>query len=236
MLESDKITKRFGQTTAVDRVTLCMEPGHSYAMLGPNGSGKTTWMKLAADLLLPTSGAMLLDGEPVSMKTRARTAYMSTDNFLYTWMTVGDVGLYFQRFFPDYELPVFERLVREMNLEPRMRVKALSSGMMAKLKVAIILCRKAGAYLMDEPFNGIDLISRDEIAEAIAETFTPQTVMVLSSHLVEELEGLADTAVFMREGKLVGVRDIAQLRQETGLSLSDVYRRVYGEERWDLRC
>ena len=236
MLESVDVVRRYNGLTAVDHVSLRLEPGHIYAMLGPNGSGKTTWMKMAADLVIPDAGEMRWQGKPVSRRSRLQVAYMPTEAYFYHGMTIRQAGLYYRDFFRDYDLQKLMALLKKMHLDRRMRINELSSGMMAKLKVAIILCRRAGAYLMDEPFNGIDLISRDEIAEAIAETFTPQTVMVLSSHLVEELEGLADTAVFMREGKLVGVRDIAQLRQETGLSLSDVYRRVYGEERWDLRC
>ncbi len=227
MLESNKITKSFGGKLALDQVTLVMEPGHSYAMLGPNGSGKTTWMKLAADLLMPTSGEMLLDGEPVSLRTRARTAYMSTENFLYDWMKVGDVGLYFSRFFPDYELPVFDALIKEMELTPDLRVKALSSGMMAKLKVAATLARRAEVYLFDEPFNGIDLIARDEIGEMLRARMTPNTLMVLSSHLVEELEAVTDRAVFMRDAHVLAVSGNEELRAR-GIGLADAYREVYG--------
>ena len=227
MLESSAITKRYGAMTALDRVTLCLEPGHSYAMLGPNGSGKTTWMKLAADLLLPTEGAMLLDGEPVSRQTRSRVAYMSTENFLYTWMTVRDVGLYFKRFFPDYELDFFERAIAFMELKPGLKMRALSSGMMAKLKVAATLARRVEVFLFDEPFNGIDLIARDDIAAMIRSRLTPGTVMVLSSHLVEELEAVTDRAVFMRGGKVLAVTGNEELRAR-GIGMADAYREVYG--------
>ena len=227
LLESSAITKRYGAMTALDRVTLCLEPGHSYAMLGPNGSGKTTWMKLAADLLLPTEGAMLLDGEPVSRQTRSKVAYMSTENFLYPWMTVRDVGLYFKRFFPDYELDFFERAIAFMELKPGLKMRALSSGMMAKLKVAATLARRAEVYLFDEPFNGIDLIARDDIAAMIRSRLTPGTVMVLSSHLVEELEAVTDRAVFMRGGKVLAVTGNEELRAR-GIGMADAYREVYG--------
>lgn len=230
MLESRAVTKVFGGLTAVNRVSLCLEPGHSYAMLGPNGSGKTTWMKMAADLLLPTSGEMLLDGRAVGRDTRARTAYMSTEGFLYPWMTVRDAGMYFQRVFPGYDMDDYIGLVGRMGLKPQMRVKALSSGMMAKLKVAVTLARRARVYLFDEPFNGIDLIARDEIGGMIMEHMTQDTVMALSSHLVEELEAVTDRSVFMHEGQVLAVYDNGELRGR-GVSLADAYRQVYGMQR-----
>lgn len=227
MLESRAVTRRFGSFTALDAVDLCLEPGHSYAMLGPNGSGKTTWMKLAADLMLPTSGGVFLNGRPVSRSTRSLTAYMSTENFLYPWMSIRDVGTYFIRFFPDYDLRDFAGMIGRMGLAPGMKVKALSTGMLAKLKVAATLARRAPVFLLDEPFNGIDLIARDQISAMIREHMTAETVMALSSHLVEELEGVTDRAVFMGGGKVLAVCENAALRAQ-GTDLSGVYRRTYG--------
>ncbi len=227
MLESRSVTRRFGPMTAVDRVDLCLEPGHSYALLGPNGSGKTTWMRMAADLLLPTGGGFFLDGAPVGLATRARIAYMSTENFLYPWMSIRDVGYYFLRFFPDYDLRDFALMVQAMGLRPEMRVRALSSGMLAKLKVAAILARRARVFLFDEPFNGIDLIARDEISDMLRARMTPDTIMLLSSHLVEELAAVTDRAVFMRNGHVLAVRSNEEL-QERGMNLADAYREVYG--------
>ena len=227
-LESREITKAFGSKIAVDRVTLQLEAGHVYAMLGPNGSGKTTWMKMAAGLIKPTSGQALFDGKPVSIESRRAVAYMSTEPYFYTWMTVGDVGRYYQDFFEDYSAEQYGMLLERMELKADMKTQALSSGMMAKLKIAVTMARDARVYMLDEPFNGIDLLARDEIRACILERAAEDKVMLLSSHLVEEMEAIADRAVFIREGKLVECVDLEEMRIRRQLSMADRYREIYG--------
>jgi ABC-2 type transport system ATP-binding protein len=145
-------------------------------------------------------------------------------------MKVGDVGLYFSRFFPDYELPVFDALIREMELTPDLRVKALSSGMMAKLKIAVTLARDAKVYMLDEPFNGIDLLARDEIRTCILQFAAEDKILLLSSHLVEEMEAVADRAIFIKQGHLEEIVDLETMRTEYGISMADRYRQIYGHE------
>ncbi|MBQ7455275.1 MAG: ABC transporter ATP-binding protein [Clostridia bacterium] len=228
MLESKALTKKFGQKTAVDQVTLSLERGHIYAMLGPNGSGKTTWMKMAAGLIIPTAGQVLFEGQPVSIESRKHIAYMSTEPYFYTWMTIADVGRYYQDFFEDFSMTEYRGLLTHMGLEEKLKVKTLSSGMAAKLKIAVTLARDAGVYMLDEPFNGIDLLARDEIRASIIERATADKLLLLSSHLVEEMEAVADRAVYIREGRLIECVDLEQMRQEQGLSMADRYRQIYG--------
>ena len=228
MLESRNLTKKFGANAAVDGVSLKLEKGHIYAMLGPNGSGKTTWMKMAAGLIKPTSGEVLFDGAPVSIESRKHVAYMSTEPYFYSWMTVGDVGKYYADFFEDYSAERFEAMLKQMELTEEMKTRNLSSGMMAKLKIAVTLARDDRVYMLDEPFNGIDLLTRDEIRESILAAAGEEKLMLLSSHLVEEMEAIADRAVFMSRGKLVETVDLEKMLAETGLSMSDRYREIYG--------
>ena len=227
MLESRQLTKRFGKKTALDSVTLPLEAGHVYAMLGPNGSGKTTWMKLAASLLKPDAGEMLFRGRPVGIDSRRYVAYMSTEPFFYRWMTARDVGLFFRRFYEDFEPEAYAGLLARFELEERMRVSELSSGMMAKLKVAATLARSADVWLLDEPFNGIDLIARDDIADAILERLEADRLIVLSSHLVEELASVCDRAVFMRDSHLLAVTDM----RASSRGMTEIYREIYRPER-----
>jgi len=228
MLESKEVTKAFGSKIAVDHVNLTLEKGHVYAMLGPNGSGKTTWMKLAAGLLKPSYGMVCFNGEPVSIESRKYVAYMSTEPYFYTWMTVKDVGKYYQDFFEDFSYDQYLKLLQQMELTEKLKTKALSSGMMAKLKIAVTMARDAQVYMLDEPFNGIDLLARDEIRACILSYATEDKLLLLSSHLVEEMEAIADRAVFISEGRLVECVDLEDMRTQQGVSMADRYRQIYG--------
>ena len=227
MLESIAITKMFGSKKAVDQVSLKLEPGHIYAMLGPNGSGKTTWMKMAAGLIKPTSGQMLYEGKPVGIESRKSVAYMSTEPYFYSWMSVADAGKYYADFFEDFSPARYDELLTQMELTGDLKIRALSSGMMAKLKIAVTMARDARVYLLDEPFNGIDLLSRDEIRKSILDAAMEDKVLLLSSHLVEEMETIADEAIYIKSGKLAEFTNLEQMRLKTGKSMAERYREIY---------
>ena len=228
MLESKELTKKYGAKTAVDCVSLSMEPGHIYAMLGPNGSGKTTWMKMAAGLVKPTSGTVLFNGTPVGIESRKDVAYMSTEPYFYDWMNIEDAGKYYQDFFEDFSMERFLRMLHDMGLNEKDKIRTLSSGMVAKMKIALTLARDAKVYMLDEPFNGIDLLARDEIRPAILSAAVPEKLLLMSSHLVEEMEAIADRAVFISNGRLVEVRDLEEMREVDGVSMADRYRAIFG--------
>ena len=228
ILESKEVTKLFGSKRAVDGISLQLEKGHVYALLGPNGSGKTTWMKMAAGMIKPTSGTVAFEGAPVSIESRKHVAYMSTEPYFYAWMTVKDVGKYYQDFFEDFSYERYQKLLQKTELTEDLKTRALSSGMMAKLKIAVTLARDARVYMLDEPFNGIDLLARDDIRACILEYATEEKLLLLSSHLVEEMEAIADRAVFIKEGKLVENVDLETLRETQGVSMADRYRQIYG--------
>ena len=227
MLKSVDVTKKFVGKTAVDGITMSLEPGHIYAMLGPNGSGKTTWMKMAAGLIKPTSGEGLYKDTPIGIESRKEIAYMSTEPYFYDWMTVGDVGKYYKDFFADFSMDNYTDMVISMDLDMKQKVKSLSSGMMAKLKVAVTMARDAKIYMLDEPLNGIDLLARDEVMNMILDAASEDKILLISSHLVEELESVVDKAIFIKQAQLVGVFDVEGLRMTEGVSLADKYRQVF---------
>ena len=228
MLESKNITKKYGSKTAVDNVNLKIEPGCIYAMLGPNGSGKTTWMKMAAGLVKPTSGELFFDGQPLSVESRKHIAYMSTEPYFYAWMTVKDVGRYYQDFFEDFSYNRYTELLKRMELTEDLKTKSLSSGMMAKLKIAVTMARDARVILLDEPLNGIDLLAREDITRSITEASGPDKAILVSSHLVDELETISDYAIFIKDGHLIEVDNIEESRMEAGKSIVERYREIYG--------
>ncbi|MBE5920147.1 MAG: ATP-binding cassette domain-containing protein [Pseudobutyrivibrio ruminis] len=229
MLESIEVTKKFVGKTAVDGITMQLEPGHIYAMLGPNGSGKTTWMKMAAGLIKPTSGQIRYMGQPISVETKNDIAYMSTEPYFYDWMTVGDVGKYYADFFKDFSMDKYDYLLEKMELLKKLKVKSLSSGMMAKLKVAVTMARDAKVYMLDEPLNGIDLLARDSVMNMILMAADERKTLLISSHLVEELESVVDKAIFIKNSKFAGIYDVEALRTEDNMSLADKYRQVFSD-------
>nr|WP_295279054.1 ABC transporter ATP-binding protein [uncultured Blautia sp.] len=228
MLESREITKKYGSKTAVNQVSLSLEAGLVYAMLGPNGSGKTTWMKMAAGLVKPTSGEILYQGNPVGVQSKREIAYMSTEPYFYSWMTVADVGKYYEDFFQDFSMEKYNEMISRMELTGDMKAKKLSSGMMAKLKIAVTMAREAKIYLLDEPLNGIDILAREQIMKSILEAIAPDVTLVISSHLVDELERVADAAIFMKDGQLAEQCMIEELRIHRHKSVVDLYREIYG--------
>lgn len=228
ILESNEATKKYGGKTAVDHVSLKLESGLVYAMLGPNGSGKTTWMKMVAGLVKPTSGEILYQNQPIGKESKKEIAYMSTEPYFYNWMSVADVGKYYADFFEDFSMEKYQQMITRMELTEDMKAKKLSSGMMAKLKIAVTMVRKAKIYLLDEPLNGIDLLARDEIMKSILEAVDPDVTLVVSSHLVDELERVADAALFMKDGHLVEQCMVEELRISRHKSVVDLYREIYG--------
>lgn len=227
MLDSVNVVKQYGGKAAVNELTMRIEEGHIYGLLGPNGSGKSTWMKMAAGLVVPDRGQMTLDGVAIGASTKKRIAYMPTEPFFYSYMKIRDVGRYYRDFFEDFDQERFDLLIQRMELDFGMKVKALSSGMMAKLKIAATLSRRAQIYLLDEPLNGIDLLARDEIVRTILECTDESSALVISSHLVEELEKIIDSVIFLKEGQLVLTGDVEGIRQERGESIVDLYREIY---------
>lgn len=228
MLESREVTKNYGSKMAVSGVSLKLEPGLVYAMLGPNGSGKTTWMKMASGLVKPSMGEMLYQGTPVGKESKKEIAYMSTEPYFYNWMSVADVGKYYQDFFEDFSMERYQQMLDRMELTEDMKAKKLSSGMMAKLKIAVTMARSAKIYLLDEPLNGIDLLARDQIMTSILEAVDKDVTLVVSSHLVDELERVVDAAIFMKEGQLVEQCMVEDLRMNRNKSVVDLYREIYG--------
>ena len=179
MLEITHLTRRYGSKTAVSDLTFSLSEGETCALLGPNGSGKTTLMKMIAGLVQPTSGQILVDNQPVGTATKAAVAYMPTENYFYNYMTLRDAGRYYADFFPDFDPARYDRMLSEMSLNPKDKIRQLSSGMSAKLRLALILCRDAKLMMFDEPLNGVDILTRTQVISAIASSRTDGRAMLI---------------------------------------------------------
>ena len=227
ILQCNDLVKKYMNKTAVEGISFEAEKGKIYALLGPNGSGKTTLMKMIAGLVKPTSGTITYKGNPIGVESKKRVAYMSTEPFFYNYMSVADVGKYYKDFFEDFDEKRYEELVERMELGMRDKAKTLSSGLAAKLKIAATLARKAELYMLDEPLNGIDIIAREKIITAVLEVAREDSTILISSHLVDELEKIIDNAVFIKSGSIVLNGDAENLRASHGKSIVELYKEIY---------
>lgn len=229
MVEAKMVGKRYMRKQAVRDVSLVLEDSKIYALLGPNGSGKTTFMKMIAGLVKPTEGLLSYNGEEIGVESKKHVAYMSTEPFFYSYMTVKDVGKYYADFFDDFSMERYEVLISRMDLKMTDKAKELSSGLAAKLKIAATLARDAQMYMLDEPLNGIDIIARETIIQTIVEAAADGKTILISSHLVDELEPIVDSVVFMKAGGVVLSGNAEEIRIERGKSIVDLYKEVYAE-------
>ncbi len=227
MLKCNNLVKKYMTVTAMQDISVEVEPGRIYALLGPNGSGKSTFMKTVAGLIKPTGGTIEFDGVPLNTESRKHIAYMPTESFFYDYMDCRDVGKFYKDFYEDFSVERFEELMKEMGLSHNDKVRKMSSGMMAKMKLAVTLARDAKLLMLDEPLNGIDIIAREKIINTIITSAKEDNAIIISSHLVDELEKIVDYAIFIKDGVVVKQGDAENLRQETGKSIVDLYKEIY---------
>ena len=226
MLEIVNLSRKYGNKRAVDNVSLTLEAGKTYALLGPNGSGKTTLMKMIAGLTKPTAGEIRCHGISIGPETKARIAYMPTESYFYNYMTIMDAGRYYRDFFKDFDMNRFEETLRRMDLNPKDKIRQLSSGMNAKLRLALTLSRDAELMMFDEPLNGVDILTRAQVVNEIIRSRQAGRTMLISTHLVDELDAYIDHAIYMKNGVIERMGSREELAAEG--TLTELYLRIYG--------
>ena len=228
MIRCENLEKRYGNSTALRNFSFTFAPGHIYALLGPNGSGKSTLMKSLAGLVKPSAGRIMVEDHELSYKDKQTIAYMPTEPYFYNYMTAMQVAKYYQDFFTDFSMDKFTWTMSRLGLDPAKKVAAYSTGMMAKFKVALNVSRNPKLLMLDEPLNGIDMLAREEVAACIMQGIDRNAIVMISSHLIEDLERIADYVIFLKEGDLVLNGFAAGFREKYGKSMTDMYRDVYG--------
>ncbi|MEN8907216.1 MAG: ABC transporter ATP-binding protein [Clostridiales bacterium] len=227
ILKAKSIEKKYFKKIALDNINLEIEEGKIIGILGPNGSGKTTFLKLIAGLLRPSNGFINVCGINISYKTKELISYLPDSDFLYQWMKISDAQKVYDSFFSDFNNQKFEDLLNFMKLEKNLSVKSLSRGMKEKLALCLTLSREAKLFILDEPLNGVDPVAREEILGAISKGFDTSSSMIVTSHMVNEIERLLDEVYFLSKGKIELSGDIETLREKNNMSLDDLYREVF---------
>jgi ABC-2 type transport system ATP-binding protein len=227
LLKVESLTKKYGRKKALDGFTLNIESGKIVGLLGPNGSGKTTFIKTAAALLRSDRGEILIDGKKLGVETKALVSYLPDRDFLYKWMKIKDAVNFFKDFFKDFDEKKAYEMIEFMKLEPNQKVTSLSKGMGERLNLSLILSRKARLYLLDEPLAAVDPATRDKLINAIIQNFRDDSTLIISTHLVNDVERLFDEAAFISDGRIILHENVEKLKEERGKSLEDVFKEMF---------
>ena len=228
IVETKNLSKSYFNKKALDNLNLNIESGKLVGILGPNGSGKTTLIKILTGLLRQSSGEAKIDGHDIGVYTKSIVSYLPDRNFLYKWMNIGDAGEFYKDFYKDFNEKRFEELLKFMKLEKSMKVEELSKGMHEKLNLSLVLSRNAKLYVLDEPIAGVDPVARDQILDAIINNYNEESSMLITTHLVRDMENLFDEVVFLKEGNIVLQGDAEALREEHGKQIDDIYKEIFG--------
>ena len=226
-IEINGLTKRFGDLTALDAVSVSLEKGQIVGLLGPNGSGKTTLIKLMNGLLTPTDGSISIDGLAPGVETKKTVAYLPDRNALPDYMTTDQlIGMY-EDFFEDFDRSRAEEMVDDLGIDRKQSMKKMSKGTKEKLQLCLVMARRAGVYLLDEPIGGVDPATRDYILKTIISNYNEDAVVIISTHLISDIESVLDDVIFLKEGRVVLHKAADEIREEKGESIDGLFREVF---------
>jgi len=227
ILECHDLSKRFGSIQALDGVNLSIEPGRVVGLLGPNGSGKTTLIKLANGLLTPTAGELRIDGKAPGRETKALVSYLPDKEYLPEWMNARQLMDFFSDFYADFDRERAAEMLNRLGIDEGMRIKQMSKGTREKVQLILTMSRQAKLYLLDEPIGGVDPATRDYILDTIIRNYNPSAAVVISTHLIADVEQVLDDVIFIRSGCVLLQSSVDAIREEQGKSVDAYFREVF---------
>ena len=212
---------------ALDRVDLKLTPGKIIGLLGPNGSGKTTFIKILAGLLRPTAGEAQIDGKDIGPETKALVSYLPDRMYYAGWMKTKDLVALFADFYADFRRERAEAMCHALSIPMDMKIKTMSKGTKEKLQLILVMSRAAKLYLLDEPIAGVDPAAREFILRTILSNYSPESSVLISTHLISDVEPVLDEAIFLKEGRVVRYDSVDNIRQAEGKSVDEVFREIF---------
>ncbi len=227
LLECRGLVKSYDKVSALDGLDLTIQPGRIVGLLGPNGSGKSTLMKLANGLLTPTAGEVLIDGKAPGQETHNLVSYLPDRPSLPQWMTIRQLQDFYADFFPDFDRERCREMLDRLEISSHRKLKDLSKGNREKVQLVLTMSRQARLYLLDEPMGGVDPAARDFILETILKNYDPEATVVISTHLIADVEKVLDEVIFLDRGKAALHASVDDLRAETGKSVDALFREVF---------
>lgn len=227
ILECYNLSKFYSGVPALTNLTLSIPKGKIIGVLGPNGSGKTTFIKIAAGLLTPTTGSITIDGNAPGVETKSYVSYLPERTYLSSWMKVSDIIAMFADFYPDFDVPRANDMLKRLGVSTNLKLKTLSKGTKEKVQLVLVMARRARLYLLDEPIGGVDPATRDYILNTIISNYNEDSTIIISTHLITDIEKVLDEFIFINRGQVVMSGSVDSVRAEKGMSIDELFREVF---------
>ncbi len=227
LLQISSLTKKYGTLTALNDLNLELESGHITGLLGPNGSGKTTLIKIICGLLTPTSGAITVKGNPVGVESKKVISYLPDTTYLGKSSSVEEIISYFRDFYEDFDQDRAYDMLQKLGIDPRSRLRTLSKGTKEKVQLILVMSRRADLYILDEPIAGVDPAARDYILNTIITNYDENASILLSTHLITDVENILDEVIFLKQGSIVRHSTVDEIRTSEGKSVDGLFREVF---------
>ena len=227
VLECNHVSKWFGSTKALSDVSFQVAPGRIIGLLGPNGSGKSTLIKLANGLLVPDEGNLSVAGLPIGPESKAIVSYLPDKNYLSNWMKVSQLIDCFNDFYSDFDKNKAYEMLERLDIKPDTKFKTMSKGTKEKVQLVLVMSRKASLYLLDEPIGGVDPAARDYILNTILTNYNEEGFIVISTHLIYDIEQVLDDVIFLKNGKVEMISSVDEIRTQYQKSVDELFREVF---------
>lgn len=227
VLQITNLHKSYGSHSVLEGVSFCIPRGKIVGLLGPNGCGKSTIMKLIAGLIPLGKGEILIDGMAPGQKTKSLISYLPERSYLNDWMRISDLLSFFHDFYSDFDLERAKQMLADLNIALNDRLKTMSKGTKEKVQLVLVMSRRARLYLLDEPIGGVDPAARDYILNTILKNFEEDSSILISTHLIQDVEAVFDRALFLNQGKIVIDGEVDEIREKYGKSIDGLFREVF---------
>ncbi len=227
LIRAERLQKSYGGYPALRGIDLCLGSGKIVGLLGPNGSGKTTLIKILAGLLTPSGGMVTIDGKAPGYETKAIVSYLPERPYFNSWMRVDECLAYFEDFYADFDRPMAERMLADLGVNPHAKLKTLSKGTKEKVQLVLVMARRAQLYLLDEPIAGVDPAARDYILQTIIAAYRKEATVIISTHLIADVENILDRFLLLNNGEIVTDGDVKAIKEEKGMTLDAYFREVF---------
>jgi ABC-2 type transport system ATP-binding protein len=227
ILECRNLTKKYGAKTALNDVTLSIPKGKIVGLLGPNASGKTTFIKICNELLTPTSGEIYIAGNKPGIESKKIISYLPERTYLNDWMKVKDIINFFSDFYKDFKKEKAYDMLKRLDIDDNEKLKTMSKGTKEKVQLILVMSREAQLYMLDEPIGGVDPAARDYILDTILSNYNEEATIIISTHLISDIEKILDYIIFIKNGKVILTKTVDEIREENKMSVDSLFREVF---------